>query len=253
MAEEAKVAPEVVAKETETANAETVVETTPAEKVETKKEATVGEILGSEKKEEPRLVPESALIQYKKDNKELSRKIKELEQRQIEGDITKGEASSSIKDIASKFNVDEGFLSELTKSIRSEVRSEMESEVSSRMKPLEEKERAKEVNKLFKETFAKIVEENPEYKGVVNEDVIKALALDPKNQNKSFTKIIDEAYGHLIPGRKTMETTIPGGGKVEGEIDFNKVKTDVEYFKQIMANPTTKAKYNEQLQVRLKL
>jgi hypothetical protein len=248
MAEEAKTAPEVVAKETETAKAEAVTETA---KVEVKKEATVGEILGSVEKE-PRLVPESALIEFKKQNKEMSKELKELKQQIAEG-ATKKEVSSSIDEIATKYNVDKGFLSELASAMKGVSREDIESEISSKFKPLEEKQKEKEIGKLFKETFAKILEESPEYKGVVNEEVIKALALDPKNQNKSFNKIIEEAYGHLIPGRKTMETTTPGGGKVDGEIDFNRAKTDVEYFKQIMANPTSKAKYNSELQVRLKL
>ena len=245
MAEEAKkTAPEVEAKNTEEVKPNTNLT------VEEKKEATVGEILGQENKE-AKLVPESALIQYKKDNKEMKKELEELRQQISEG-ATKKEVSSTVKDLAKKFNVDEEFLSELAGTMKKEAKSELEEEFGSKIKSFEEKDKAKKIDEVFNQTFDKILEENPEYKGIVNKDVIKALALNPINANKSFSKIIEESYGHLVKGKKTMETTTPRGGN-DGEIDFSKARSDTKYFEQIMADPILKKKYNEGLASRLKL
>jgi hypothetical protein len=222
-------------------------DTPEATKVETevKVEKTVEEVLGTSKPE-PKMVPEAVLIQTKKENKELARKLKELEENRASGDITKQELSSTLDTLAEKYNVDKSFLKELSTVIRADAKEEIGDEVNSKLKPLQEQEKAKETDRLFKETYDKILEENPEYKGIVNQDVIKRLALDPTNKHKTFGKIIDEAYGHLIPGKRTMETTTPRGGK-DVEVDIDKAKRDVEYFKEIMADPELKKKYNEQL------
>lgn len=221
--------------------------TPEATKVETevKVEKTVEEVLGTSKPE-PKMVPEAVLIQAKKDNKELARKLKELEEQKTNGDITGKELSFTLDALAEKYSVDKSFLNELSTVIRADAKEEIGEEVNSKLKPLQEQEKAKETDKLFKETYDKILEENPEYKGIVNQDVIKRLALDPANKHKTFGKIIDEAYGHLIPGKRTMETTTPRGGK-DVEVDIDKAKRDIEYFKEIMADPELKKRYNEQL------
>jgi hypothetical protein len=93
----------------------------------------------------------------------------------------------------------------------------------------------------------------PEYKNIANKDVIKSLSLDPKNANKTFAKILEDSYGHLITGKKTLEKTTVRGGNSDSPIDFNKAAKDMEYYKEIMANPELKKKYNESLTDRIKL
>ena len=107
--------------------------------------------------------------------------------------------------------------------------------------------------KLFTEHFTKTMAEMPEYEKIVNRDVIKTLALDPRNANKTFAQIIESAYGHLITGKRTLETTKPGGGKEDTTIDFNKARSNGEYFKEIMADPELKKQYNSEIEKRLKL
>ena len=87
-------------------------DTPEATKVETevKVEKTVEEVLGTSKPE-PKMVPEAVLIQTKKENKELARKLKELEENKASGDITKQEFSSTLDTLAEKYNVDKSFFS----------------------------------------------------------------------------------------------------------------------------------------------
>jgi len=60
-----------------------------------------------------------------------------------------------------------------------------------------------------------------------------------------MTQILEEAYGNAITGKRTIETTKPGGGKEPTEVDYHRAQTDSEYFKQIMDSPNLKKKYNE--------
>jgi hypothetical protein len=240
---EVKDAQEVESKETETVT-EAVAET----KVEAVKEETVGEVLNPEKKE-PKLVPEAVLLEYKNANKELKRDLKELKTL-IESGATKKVVSTDIKAIAEEHNVDIDFLEKLASALEARA----DEKVSSKMKPLEEKERLSKINEVFEASYAKALEKMPEYKDIANKEVIKSLSLDPANQNKTWTQIIEGAYGHLIQGRKTFESSAPSGSKGDDqEVDFDKARKDSNYFNEVMASPTLKAKYNNGLAERLKL
>ncbi len=247
MVDETKKAPENESKPLETATPQA--EAKP-EKEEPKTEGKVGEILNPKEppKEDARMVPEAVLLEYKNQNKELRKDIKDLREL-IESGASKSEVSEDLEKIAEEHNVDIGFLNKLAKSIKGSVESEM----ASKMKPIQDRENQERIDKIFKEHFGKTLDAMPEYKGVVKEEVIKALSLSPENANKTFAQIIDETYGHLIPGRKTIESQGGRGGGEITEIDFDKVKTDTEYFKEIMANPELKKKYNEGLVKRLQL
>ncbi len=237
--------------ETKTAPAEETKKTENVDsKTETTQEETIGEILGNEKKEKKQ-VPEAVLIQYKKDNRQMKRELEELKAQIAEG-ASKKEVSSSVKEIAEKFKVDEQFLTELASTMKKEAKSELQEELDAKIKDLQVKGEQEKFEKAFNQTFDKILEQNPEYKGIVRKEVIKLLAKQPENASKTFSKIIEENYGHLIPGKKTMETATAGAGK-DTTIDYQKAKTDAEYFKQIMANPALKKKYNEGLEERLYL
>lgn len=229
---------------------ETTVPPVEAKKEEPKIEEKVGEILNPKEppQKEGRMVPESVFIELKKDNKELRQSLNDLVIA-IRSGTSKSEVSEDLEKIAEEHNVDIAFLNKLAKSIRSSVEADM----ASKMKPIQDRENQEKIDKIFKEHFGKTLEAMPEYKGIVKEDVIKALSLSPENANKTFAQIIEETYGHLIPGKKTIESQGGRGGGEITEIDFDKVKTDTEYFKEIMANPELKKKYNEGLVKRLQL
>lgn len=200
-------------------------------------------------KSQPRMVPEAVVIQLKKDMKILQKKVES-------GETAASEISDSLKDIGTKHNVDPAFLQEFAAAVRSESESEFNARLEKELEPFKkqsaEANQAK-VDKVFAEHFKKTLESMPEYKGVANEEVIKALALNPKNANKTFADIFEEAYGHLVGEKRTFDGAGPGSGKDNAEIDFDRAAKDTKYFDSIMANPTLKQKYNEGIEGRLKL
>ena len=252
---EAKDAPVVEDKETKK-DGEDITPPADQKPAEEKKDVTVGDALHKEDKKDPpkdaRVVPESAFLELKSQNKEFKRQIENL-QKQIESGATKREVSQSIKEIADKHNVDAGFLGEFAEAVRKETEADVEGRVAERLRPIEEKEKAERIDKVFNEHFDKTLEELPEYKGIVNKEVIRAMALDPKNKDKTFAQIFQESFGHLVKGKKTLDTTKPRAGKQEPEIDYDRAKKDPEYFKEIMADPDLKKEYNKNLESRIHL
>lgn len=245
MTEEVKTAPAEEAKSTEPAKTEAAPETQKAEPV---KEVTVSEALETKTPEpakaEPRVVPEAVFLEVKKELKDLRQAIKD--------GATKSEVSADLKSIADKYDLDENFLGELSSFIESKSKAKFEEEFSSKLKPIQDKEKAEKIDKAFTEHFSKAMENMPEYEGVVNKDVIKSLSLDPINANKTFVQIIEESYGHLVTGKRTMDSSSPAARSDNTEVDYERAKKEPKYYSEIMANPTLKKKYNEGLTDRLK-
>jgi hypothetical protein len=230
------------------APAEESKETKPAETVAAPKEETVGETLQvKEEVKEAKMVPEAVLIEYKKESKAVRKELDALK-KSIEEGSTKKEVKQSLKDIATKHNVDAEFLNEFSEAVRKEA----ETEAEEKMKPIQEKENAEKRDKIFESHFTKTLEEMPEFKNLVNKDVIRTLAFDPKNANKTFAQILQDSYGHLVTGKKTLETTKARGGAQDTEVDFSKARTNTEYFKEVMADPELKRKYNDDMAKRNK-
>lgn len=217
-----------------------------------KKDATVGEALKSaqktEKKEEARMVPEAVLLEYKKENKELFKELQGLK-KLIEDGANKAQIAPDIKSLAEKHKVDVDFLNEFAAAVRQAAKEDIKSEV----KPIEEREQAARLETVFNENFDKTLSELPEYKSLVNKDVIRALAFDPRNANKTFAQIFEMAYGHLVTGKKTLDSTKPRGGKGDTKVDVARAQRDPEYFKEIMADPDLKRQYNEGLHDRIRV
>src|ERR1035437_1348047 len=210
------------------------------------KEVKAGEVLETtkEEKKEPKMVPEAALIEYKKENKQLVKEIKQL----IESGATKKEVSTDLKTLADKHGVEPALIEDITAAVRQQVEGELEKKDA----PVKAKALAVEKDKIFEEHFAKTLAENPEYAKLVNKDVIKSMAFDPSNANKTFAQIFQSAYGHLVTGKKTLESTKPRGGAKDASVDFSRAAKDSEYFKEIMADPELKKKYNEDMATRNK-
>lgn len=237
--------PEVVAKKTEAG-------TSPA--IETKtEETTIGDALGKTENQTPKLVPEYALLKYKSDLKATQKALSDLQQ-SVENGAPKQEASRKVQALKEKYPDSSDFIDEFYSAMKAETDSEIESKVSEKTKPLTEREEAKRVDTIFGEQYEKTLAAMPEYKDVANKEVIKTLALDPRNANKTFAKILEEAYGHLITGKKTLETTRAGASKETiGEIDYKRAAKDTKYFQEVMADPQLKREYNENLAKRLQL
>lgn len=243
--EEPKIAPVVESTEEATTVTEAVVETPAAE---TKTEETISEVLGTKEptvevtKPDVKMVPEATYLELKREFKALKKSIAD--------GATNKEVSADLKSLAEKHNVDQDFLEELAEVMKKESKSDFEEELASKLKPIQEKDRQVKINNAFENAFAKAIEKAPEYQGIVNKEVIKTLSLDPRNANKTFNQLIDESYGHLVTGKRTLDAT-GGSSRVETTVDMAKAKTDGEYFKKVMADPVLKEQYNKDLPNRL--
>lgn len=211
------------------------------------KKETVGQVMETVPKA-PETVGLDKFLEIKKDNKQLRDDIASLK-KSVEEGATKSEVSADINAIAKEYGIDEGFLSKFTAAIKAEASKEAEAKLA----PLQERERQEKLDQTFAKHFKESLERMPEYEGIVNAEVIKALTLDPSNSHKTFDEIIEQAYGNAIQGKRTIETTTPGGGKSPDPIDFERAKKDPAYYNQLMANPTMKAEYNKDLEKRLRL
>jgi len=239
----------------EEAEAKTAAEAKAKAEEEAKKNATVGDLLGGKKedKKEVKMVPEAALLEYKNLSKDLKKELKELRE-SIESGATKKEVAEDLKKIAEEHNVDPEFLDKFAKSIKAQVEAEVEEKMSSKIKPMEEKDAKEKKDKAFDEHYQKVLDAMPEYKGIVQKEVIKALAFDPTNATKTFAQILEGAYGHLLPNKKAIDAARAAGGNKEiSDIDFDKANNDTEYFNKIMADPELKAKYNKEMMQKMKL
>jgi hypothetical protein len=218
-------------------------------KVSTETTETIGELLNEKPKAES--VPLAKFLELKNENKAFQKQLKEL-QATIETGASKKEVSKDLKAIADEHNVDADFLQEFAQAVKAQAEAEIDDKISSKLKPLEDKERNEKIDKVFNEHFSKTMESMPEYDKIVNKGVIKTLSLDPSNANKTFSQLIEMSYGHLITGKKTMEQTQARGGKDDtGSVDYMKARKDPAYFKEVMADPSLKAKYNEEMLKRI--
>jgi AraC-like DNA-binding protein len=245
MAQEVKVAP--------TGSEDTVEAKVEAEVVKPE-DTKVGDVVKTEvpiEKVEAKTVPEAVFLEEKRERKELSKQVKELT-KLIEEGATKKEVTADVKDIAEEFGLSEQAVAKLIAKVGEQTKAEYEKEVEAKLKPIQDKERSEAVDKIFTEHFDKLMEAMPEYKNIVNKDVIKTLSLDPKNANKTFAKILEESYGHLVVGKKTLEKTQARGGVSDAPIDAKRMIHDMEYYKEVMANPELKKKYNESISTRIR-
>jgi DNA-binding transcriptional MerR regulator len=213
MADEAKIAPAVESKEPVPAKTEAAPTETKAEDV------VISDIVKPEERKEPKMVPEAALLEYKKEAKELGKELKEIK-KMMEDGASQKEVSGDIKSIADEFGLTEGAVEKLIRKVGEQTKAEYDKEIEAKLKPLQDREKAESVSKTF---------------------------------NKTFAKILEESYGHLVTGKKTLEKTQARGGNSDAPIDFERAKKDMGYYKEIMAEPSLKAEYNKGLIDRIRL
>jgi phosphoglucomutase len=160
---------------------------------------------------------------------------------------TKKEVSDEVSSIADEFNVDPKFLKKIADSIRKDVEGELEN----KLKPIEEMNKAEKFDKAFTKDVNEVLADMPDFKDIVNKDVIKSLTLkylsDSSKKNMTLREIIEETYAGSLRGKRTIETTTPRGGKEPEDIDTVRMKKDPTYLAEVLANPTLKAKYNKEM------
>jgi hypothetical protein len=205
---------------------------------------TIGETMNKAK--EAQVVPLAAHIELKKEYKRLEGEIKDLK-KSVELGASKKEVAASIDALVSEFpDVDPTFLRKLSQSIAADAETKAEQKLAERLKPLQEREEVARIEAIFGEYFDKAVSELPEYKDVVNREVIKQLSLLPQNANKTFSQLIEETYKNAAIGKRSIDTAATRVSKdSEATVDVEKAQRDPAYMKEVMANPELKKQYRE--------
>lgn len=249
MTDEVKVAPGEESKETPEAKVE-------AKPEETKVEDTkIGDLVKDEaepEKVKAKMVPEAVFLEEKRERKELAKELKEIK-KLLEDGASQKEVSADVKEIAEEFGLTEQAVAKLIAKVGEQTKAEYDKEIEAKLKPIQEKERSETLKKTFDDHFEKLMEAMPEFKGVASKEVIRALSLQKENANKTFAKILEESYGHLVTGKKTLEKVQARGGVSDAPIDIARMTKDMEYYKEVMANPELKKQYNEGLTSRIRL
>ncbi len=191
-------------------------------------------------KQESKTVGIDKFLDEKKGRKQAEKALKELQEKIAGGDATDDELSDDIADIAKEFpEINPRFLKLMEKMA--------ERKAEKKMKPITEKEKQDNFDKIVEERFNTVLDSYPEFKGIANLSVIKALVKDPSNAHKKVSQIIEDTYGGLIQGRKTIESTKPNGGKEPAMLDYDRANKDATYFDEVMNNPKLKAEYNTEM------
>jgi len=123
--------------------------------------------------------------------------------------------------------------------------------LAQKLEQIEERENRSKMETVFMQHLNKALENSPEYKDIVNVDVIKALAFNPANANKTYSQLLNEAYGNAVTGRRTIETTTPRGGAKDSKLDMQRAKNDTEYRREVLKDPELRKQYNESLTDRI--
>ena len=119
--------------------------------------------------------------------------------------------------------------------------------LAQKLEQLEGDKRIADLNKVFESNFNATLEKHPEYKDIANVEVIRQMAFNPANANKTYRQLLDEAYGNAVTGRRTIETTTPRGGAKDGVLDMKRAQTDSAYRHEVLADPVLRKQYNEGL------
>jgi hypothetical protein len=221
------------------------VETTTENPIE-ETQQTIGEIseeISKDSTPSERMVPEHALAAANRAKKAAERELQALRQA-IENGATQQEIASDVDDIAREYDIDPGFMKKLVETIKLETEQALDAKYASK---LSAKEKAEKFDDAFNKQFNIAIERGPEFQAIANVDVIKTLATLPQNKNKTVSQLLEETYGNALTGKRTIETTQPGGGKDPEPLDLRRAETDINYFQEVMADPKKKAQYNEQM------
>jgi hypothetical protein len=234
-------APETVADDSESSEE-------PQEEENSDINVPLGELLGNEEEtDEPAettkkvdvqgdTVPLALFLDLKREMKELESKAKG------------GDSNALLEAIADKHNVDVDFMREFADSIRENTAKEIRKEYEPFFNKQKEEAENLKKDQLFDSVYDSATKSFPELEGVLNKDLIKGLALDPKNSDKSVKQLIEWAYkGVMSKDDETpapsFEEGSPSGGKKSGKLDFSNLSP--EDHKTIADDPKLRKEYGD--------
>lgn len=194
----------------------------------------------SEEHTSEKTVPEYAFVAQKKALIAAEKELKALRESIQYQEATQYEQVTGVDAIADKYNIDRDFMNELKSTIENDLDAKYASKLSA-------KEKAEKFDDAFNKQYNTALERGPEFQTIANAEVIKTLATLPQNKNKTVSQLLEETYGNALTGKRTIETTQPGGGKDPEPLDIAKAEKDINYFNEVMADPKKKAQYNEMM------
>ena len=215
-----------------------------AEETVEETQQTIGELseeIYNEESEEhasEKTVPEYAFVAQKKALIAAEKELKALRESIQYQESSQYEQVTGVDAIADKYNIDRDFMNELKSTIENDLDAKYASKLSA-------KEKAEKFDDAFNKQYNTALERGPEFQTIANAEVIKTLATLPQNKNKTVSQLLEETYGNALTGKRTIETTQPGGGKDPEPLDIAKAEKDINYFNEVMADPKKKAQYNE--------
>lgn len=178
----------------------------------------------TEKKKVPDTIPKARLDKEIQRRKELEKQLDELKQEKDTDDsVTDTDKDPDVKELAQK------------------------------LANIEEKEKQARREQIFGEHLNKALENAPEYKDIVNVEVIKQMAFNPANKDKTYKQLLEEAYGNALSGKRTIETATHRGGAKDTKVDVARAQQDSEYRKQVLADPELRKQYNVGIEHRINL
>lgn len=130
---------------------------------------------------------------------------------------------------------------------------DQKSDLEARLEKIEAKEKSIKLNATLESNITAALENAPEFKDVVNMDVIKQMALNPANKSKTYSQLLEEAYGNALGDRRVVETTTPRGGANNEKVDITRAQSDPAYLKEVLADPELKKQYNKDIEHRINL
>lgn len=158
--------------------------------------------------------------------------------------VTKADATKGLAEIAKEHNLDPDILGKVADQIKAEALAQVQEQLA----PITAANKQAQADKVFETMYQNALEKNPAFKDVVNKDVIKQLAFNPSNANKTLPQLLKEVYGNVSKSNgktETMESSQNGKPEAIESIDYKRAQTDEAYFKQIMADPALKKEYND--------
>lgn len=197
----------------------------------------------AEKAEDGKRIAESQVA-------DLQAEINKLKATAMTGSKTVTEINNDLKKLADEHNVDPDFLGKLVSTVttatREEIRAELEKDYTPKIAKIEQERNMEKANVKFKELYAKTMKTMPEYDGIVNEDVIRALAFSSGNAKKTLPEIIEETYGAAVTGKKSIENANGSRETSTGEINLN--KPSAEDWDKIENDPAAKEAWAKKTQ-----
>lgn len=234
MEETKEITPELEAKETQTEATEVQGDTL--------------EVL-HEKEDAKQTVGLDKFLEVKNEAKELRRELQELNKKIQEG-ASKRSVDDDIASLSREYNVDETLLQKIAQSVTSRTTKEIEERLMPKLAKVEEMTVSEKREKTFNNLLSNALDVMPEYDGVINKEVIKTLAFDPRNSKKTITQIIEETYGNAITGKKSFETK-RGSGREPEKPDFNSIRGNPNLLKEVLKDESQRKEFNSELEKRL--